>query len=124
MKSRWSIAIALLFALLLAPSAMRASVRPMGSTSCQVAKGQFHVNSIGRQAGGNLAQILASKPGQHTPAPRLHRNRGKKINIEGTAIPSLQCVAATRRQTSCMSFVQENSDGPNPSRGPPSQFSV
>jgi hypothetical protein len=123
MKTRWSIAGALLFALVLAPSALRASAKPMAVSSCQVSKTQFHANSAGKRTGGNLVQ-LASAPSHHTPAPRLHRIRGKKINVQGSTILALRCFAASRYLVQDASSELQIIDGPNPSRGPPSQLSL
>jgi hypothetical protein len=106
MKTRWSIAGALLFALVLAPSALRASARPIGSSSCHVSKARFHSDSAAERTRENLVQLVASAPSHHTPAPRLHRIRGKKINVLD-ASSELQII-----------------DGPNPSRGPPSLLSL
>ena len=124
MKTRWSIAGALLFALVLGPFALRASARPMAASSCDQAKSQLRINPPGSRTGGTLIQLVASVPGHQAPTPRLHRNRGKKINIDGSAIPALQPVAATCYLAPGTSFVQLDPDGPNPSRGPPSQFSL
>ncbi len=121
MKNRWSIAAALLFALMLAPTALRASTAPMRAPSCHVSKAQFHSDRPGRLTGRSLVQLLASRPGQHTPAPRLHRTRGKKINIQGSTILALQCFTATRFVAADASSGLQIIDGPNPSRGPPSQ---
>lgn len=124
MKTRWSIAGVLLFALVLAPTALRASAGPKGAASCHVAMGQLHSPDAGGRTGVSLVQLVASQRGQHTPAPRLHRIRGKKINVQGSTIPALQCIAATRFLVPDASSGLQIIDGPNPSRGPPSQFSL
>lgn len=124
MKIRWSIAGALLFALVLGPCALQASARPAAASSCHLAKAQLRINQPGSRTAGAAIQLVASVPGHQAPAPRLHRNRGKKINIDGSVIPALQPVAATCYLTPGTSFVPQDPDGPNPSRGPPSQFSL
>jgi hypothetical protein len=124
MKTRWSIAGALLFALVLAPSALRASARPIGSSSCHVSKARFHSDSAAKRTRENLVQLVASAPSHHTPAPRLHRIRGKKINVQGSTILALRCFAASRYLVQDASSELQIIDGPNPSRGPPSQLSL
>ena len=124
MKTRWSIAGVLLFALVLAPTALRASARTKGAPSCHVAMGQFHSVDEGKRTGVSLVQLVASRRGQHSPAPRLHRIRGKKINVQGSTILALQGIAATRFLVPDISSGLQSIDGPNPSRGPPSQFSL
>jgi hypothetical protein len=69
-------------------------------------------------------QSLASVPGHQTPAPRLHRTRGKKINIDGSVILALKCIVATHDPVADTWLSQLDPDGPNPSRGPPSQISL
>jgi hypothetical protein len=124
MKTRWSIAGALLFALVWAPSALRASAKPMAVSSCHVSKSRFHSNNAGKRTRENLVQLVASAPSHHTPAPRMHRIRGKKINVQGSTILALRCFAASRYLVLDASSDLQNIDGPNPSRGPPSQFSL
>ena len=124
MKIRWSIAGALLFALVLGPSALQASARPATGSSCHLARSPLRISQPGSRTGWAAIQLVASVPGHQAPAPRLHRNRGKKINIDGSVIPALQPVAATGYLAPGTSFVQQDPDGPNPSRGPPSHFSL
>lgn len=123
-KTRWSIAGTLLFVLALAPFAMLASARPMGASSCHLADPRSHSNIAGKRKGGNLVQLVASRPGHHTPAPRLHRIRGKRINVQGNAILALQCFTTIRVVVQEATSGLRIMDGPNPSRGPPSQLSL
>jgi hypothetical protein len=122
MKARSFIVRALLFALVLAPSAMRMSAKQLGVPSCRVAKSHSHASRAGVKTGGSLDQLVAFTPGRHAPSPRLHRIRGKKISIERGP------VATPRRHTPTHFLIadarvgQQEMDGPNPSRGPPSQF--
>jgi hypothetical protein len=124
MKARWSIAGALLFAHLVAPSALWASARLMGPSACHVAKPQVHTNDASTRKGGNLVRLVSSGPSHHTPAPRLHRIRGKKIGVQGSTILALECFAATRLLVPDSSSGLQDIDGPNPSRGPPSHYSL
>jgi hypothetical protein len=125
MKVRFSIAGALLFVLVLAPTALRASARSMRVPPCRVAKTQRHINGAGTSNAVHLVQLVAPGPGHHhTPAPRLHRIRGKKINVQGSPLPLLQSFAATRYLVPDTLFGRQNMDGPNPSRGPPSPISL
>ena len=124
MKARWSIAGALFLALVLAPSASRASARPKSAPSCDVARPRVHSTKAGKRTGANLVQLAASGPSHHAPAPRLHRTRGKKISVQGSTILALQCFAATRFLVPDTLSGRLMMDGPNPSRGPPLQFSL
>jgi hypothetical protein len=125
MNARSFIVRALLFALVLTPSAMRMSARQLGVPSCRVAKSQSHVSPASETiSGGSLDQLLAFTPRHHAPAPRLHRIRGKKINAERGFVlapprnTSTHCILAEAR------VLQQEMGGPNPSRGPPSQNSL
>ncbi len=123
MKARSFIVRALLFALLLAPTAMRLSARPLGALSCRVAKPQLRVSHGGGQTGWAMDQFLASRQHPHAPAARLHRIRGKKISAQtGLVLTPGRC-APTHILISDSCIDQQDMDGPNPSRGPPSQLS-
>jgi hypothetical protein len=124
MKARSLILRALLFAVVLAPSALRASARPLGAPSCTVMKPQMRAGLVGVKAVRTPDRLVAAKPGHHGPAPRLHRIRGKKINIQSGFVSAPRCYARTVFLFSAESFIQPDMGGPNPSRGPPSQFSL
>lgn len=121
MKARWIIFGALLLALVVSPSAMRAMPRVQRVFSpCQIAKSQIRGN-YGKQRHKAPREVAYSLPGQHRPAPRLHRNRGKKINIQRGLMTMARCFAPCRYVFSITSAPLDVSDGPNPSRGPPAQ---
>jgi len=124
MKARSFIVRALLFALMLVPSALRTSARPLGASSCRIAKSQLRANPVGGQTAGALDQLVASAPGHHAPAPRLHRIRGKKISMQGGLVPTPRSYTAAHFLASDARVGQQDLDGPNPSRGPPSLFSL
>ena len=124
MKARSLILRALLFAVVLAPSALRASARPVGAPSCTVLKSQLRAASAGAKAVRTPDQWVAGVPGHHGPAPRLHRIRGKKISVQRGFASASRCYARAVFLFSAESFVQPDMGGPNPSRGPPSQFSL
>ncbi len=122
MKARSFIVRALLSALVLVPFAMRTSAKPLGALSCHVTKPQFRTV----RAGGHRAldQLVASMPGHHAPAPRLHRIRGKKISIQRGLVQMPRSFTPTHFLVLDARVGQHDMDGPNPSRGPPSQFSL
>lgn len=124
MKARNLIVRALLFGLVLAPSAMRMSARQLGASSCRVAKSQSRASRTSVKTSGFLDQFVAFTPGHHAPAPRLHRIRGKKISIEWGLIQAPRKHASTHFLFSDARIGQQKMDDPNPSRGPPSQFSL
>ncbi|MGC1422235.1 MAG: hypothetical protein WA354_13255 [Terracidiphilus sp.] len=124
MKARIFILRALLFALVLAPSALRTSARPLGASSCRVAKPELRASHEDRRTGEVLDQLVASTPGNHAPATRLHRIRGKKISTQwGLVATPLSC-APSHFLVSDVRVCEQDMDGPNPSRGPPSHFSL
>ena len=122
MKARSFIVRALLFALVLAPSAMRMSAKQLGVPSCRVAKSHSHASRAGVKTGGSLDQLVAFTPGRHAPSPRLHRIHGKKISISGGLTSTLRSYTPAHFLNVDARIGQQDMDGPNPSRGPPSQF--
>jgi hypothetical protein len=124
MKARAFFIRALLFAIVLAPSALRASARPLAAPLCSVPSPHLRAGSVGVKFVSAPDQCLASTPGHHGPAPRLHRIRGKKISVQRGFASAPRCYASTGFLLSAASLVQQDMGGPNPSRGPPSQFSL
>lgn len=111
---------ALLFALLLAPFALGSWAKPLSAPSCHVPKTQHRTESKSVLSGWAVRSYLVSRP-EHRPIARLHRNRGKKINFQDAFV-----LAPERGSTVAYLFSpaltgQGDVDGPNPSRGPPSQ---
>lgn len=124
MKARSFIVRALLFAVVLVPAAMRMGAKPLGALSCGVAKPQLQASYPAEETGQVSDQFMASRHRHHTPAPRLHRIHGKKINMQtGPAPAPISCTPA-HVLVADASVDQQDMDGPNPSRGPPSQFSL
>jgi hypothetical protein len=121
MKARSYIVRALLFALLLVPSALRTWARPLGAPLCHVAKRQLRASHVDRHIQDQLA---ASTPGHHVPAPRLHRIHGKKIGIQMGLTSTARSYTPTPFLNSDARIGRQDMDGPNPSRGPPSPFSL
>jgi hypothetical protein len=124
MKARSFIVRALLFALVLVPAAMRVSAKQLGAPSCRVANPRLQAIDAAGQTGRILDQFESSRQRPHAPAPRLHRIHGKKINLQtGAALASQSC-ALTHVLIADARVNQQDMGGPNPSRGPPSQFSL
>jgi hypothetical protein len=124
MKARSFIVRALLFALVLAPAAMRVSAKPLGAPSSRVANPRPQAIDGRVQTSRILDQFASSRRRPHAPAPRLHRIHGKKINLQtGAALASQSC-ALTHVLIADVRVRQQDMGGPNPSRGPPSQFSL
>jgi hypothetical protein len=124
MKARSFIVRALLFALVLAPAAMRVSAKPLGAPSSRVANPRPQAIDGRVQTSRILDQFASSRRRPHAPAPRLHRIHGKKINLQtGVALASQSC-ALTHVLIADARVRQQDMGGPNPSRGPPSQFSL
>lgn len=124
MKARSFIVSALLFAIVLAPSALRASVSHLGEPSCRVAKPQLRASHVRARTCRTLSQLVASSPGHHAPAPRLHRIRGKRIGIQRSLLPASGSYTPTLFALSDAKIGRQELDGPNPSRGPPSSLSL
>jgi hypothetical protein len=124
MKARSFIVRALLFALVLAPASMRVSARPLGALSCRIASPQLPTIEAGGQVGRILDQFEGSKDRHRAPAPRMHRIHGKKISVQAALVLTPRSRARTHVLVSDARVDQQNTGGPNPSRGPPSQFSL
>jgi hypothetical protein len=127
MKARSLILRALLFAVVLAPSALWASARSLGAPSCTVLKPQVRQVRTGWAGVKTVRtpdQLMAAMPGHHSPAPRLHRIRGKKISMQRGFASAPRCYARMVFLFSAESIAEQEIGGPNPSRGPPSQFSI
>ena len=134
---------ALLLATVLAPSALWALCGQVGVHSRLVGHPQFGPGRATRVAGpttlagpvvlqGSAARLsrtglstdrlLSSMPRHHAPSPRFHRIRGKKISLQRAIAPTRRCHARESFLPSLVSVMQQVADGPNPSRGPPSQL--
>jgi hypothetical protein len=124
MKIRSFIVRALLFAVVLVPATMRVSAKSLSAPSCRVAKPQLRASYSAEKTGQVLDQFLASRQRHHAPAPRLHRIRGKKINSQTQLSAAPRRIVLAYILTSNANVDRQNMDGPNPSRGPPSQFSL
>jgi len=122
MKTRIFIVRALLFALVLAPAAMRVSAKPLGAPSCRV--GNPQLRAIDGQAGWILDQFEASTQHHRAPATRLHRIHGKKISVQAALVLTPRSCTLTHILVPDAHVDEQDMDGPNPSRGPPFQFSL
>jgi hypothetical protein len=113
MKARFHIVGALLFAFLFAPSAQRLWGSPLSASPCHDRKPLIH--SRGRVP----SNLTLSRTAHQHPATRMHRIRGKKINVQDPVpAASLSCVSLAS-SAPAPSPVPHDLDGPNPSRGPP-----
>ena len=66
--------------------------------------------------------IAASPAGRSNSAPRLHRRRGKKLNIQRAQLPTIRCFSPVRYLRSFSVRIEQEPDGPNLSRAPPSNL--
>ncbi len=123
MNARRIIFGALLLALTLSPSALRATSRSLSARSCQAGKPRIHTSHV-RQAPKSPHRVSVSVPGHRGPAARLHRKRGKKISIERGLAIAQGSSAPSRYLFSLAPVRVQDPDGPNPSRGPPAQLSL
>jgi hypothetical protein len=71
-----------------------------------------------------VPQLVVSVPGYGSPAQRIHRGRGHRINVETAFTPVPSLTAVGRLPFSNMAVSQQELDGPNPSRGPPNEISL
>ena len=119
MKARRFTLRALLFALLLAPFALGSWAKPLSAPSCHVPKTQHRTKNKSVLSGWAVRSCLVSRP-EHRLVARLHRNRGKKINLQDAFVLAPERGSTVPYRFSLAPKVQQNVDGPNPSRGPPS----
>jgi hypothetical protein len=118
MKARWILFRALLLVLVVSPTAMWALPRTLSLPSCQTPKHQIRTSYDGH-GHRTTHQLVASLPGHHGPATRLHRKRGKKISISRGFVIAQGSSATSRYRFSKVSVCMWDQDNPNPSRGPP-----
>jgi hypothetical protein len=123
MNARRIIFGALLLALTVSPSALRATSRSMSARSWQAGTPLIHTN-YGRQARKSPDKVAVSLPGHRGPAARLHRKRGKKISIERGLAIAQGCSAPNCYLFSLAPVRLQDTHGPNPSRGPPTELSL
>ena len=122
MKAHRQIVRALLLISLLAPFGLRAFGSRVSSPSCRVLErsGGTHHHQLTRTA---LDVVLAA-PAHRSPAQRMHRLRGKRINLNTSLVlpPATSPIA----ESSPLSVTPHTQDlnGPNPSRGPPARHSA
>ena len=99
MKARSLILRALLFAVVLAPSAMRLWARPLGAPSCTVPNPQLPVECGQSEGGSTPDQLVVSMPGHHrSGAPAAQDSRQEDQHSEGFCIGILD---ATRTRVFC-----------------------
>jgi hypothetical protein len=122
MKVRWITFGALLLALFVSPSAARASMRSLGVSTCQTPKPL--IGSIYRGNAQAPSRVAFSIPGHQHPAPRLHRIRGKRINMQPGFTIAQGCPGKSCYVFAGDSARLQDAKGPNPSRGPPAQISL
>lgn len=125
MKTRGLIVRTLLLALLLSPSsALRAFGSRMLASSWQPQKQQLQAEPTAEGMAGAVNLSVVSVPGHRAPAQRLHKSRGKRINIDSALLPAPGSSAIDRLLFSDMAMVQKELDCPNPPRGPPTLLSL
>jgi hypothetical protein len=122
MKAHSFIVRALLFAVVLAPAAMRLPATSPGALSYRVARPQLPASHAEGPTLRTLDQFVTSMQRHRAPAARLHRIRGKKISTQAAPGLTPRCCTQTEILISDAHVGQHDSDGPNPSRGPPSQI--
>lgn len=118
MKARSILFRALLVVLVVSPTAMLALPQALSVRSCQTPQPQIRTR-YEAQGHRTTHLLVASLPGHHGPATRLHRNRGKKISVQRGFVTTQGSPASSRHLFSNASVCMLDQDGPNPSRGPP-----
>ena len=119
MKARRFVFSALLFALLVSLSGLRAFGSRTGVPSCHLPKQTSASTGSPAHTGGfarRAAAVVASHRGQ---AQRMHRNRGKRINNDSAHPPASDPAVLGRLALSGVAASRLSLSGPNPSRGPP-----
>ena len=115
MKARIFILGAMLLALAVSPSAMRAATGKLSAPSCHAPTHRH----AGRRSQAALHKLALTLPGHRNPSPRLHRIRGKKINAQSGFAFERGRTAPARYLFSFALIAPQIPGGPNPSRGPP-----
>lgn len=119
MKTRSLIIKVLLLTMVLSPSGLRAFASRVSLSSCRVRT--LHNATVPSKDRTILAahRLVLSIPGYRSPAQRIHRIRGHKINVEAELVPTPSFFVVGRLPFSEMAVSHQELDGPNPSRGPP-----
>lgn len=121
MKARRFIFRVLLLALLLSPSGIRAFGSRLSAPSCRIPTRHLHGGHSKAQA--EVQHHLAvALPSRHSPTTRLHRNRGKKLNIQRDFAAAPLLSVRNGHLFAGVIDCQQELAGPNPSRGPPSHL--
>lgn len=118
-KARWAIFGTLLLALSVSPTAMRAMPRTLSLFTPPTAKSQTHTNRVSHRH-SEARKVVSSQPG-HRPATRLHKIRGKKLSVDRDVLNAQASSAPSQYVFSIARVRQQDTGGPNPSRGPPAQ---
>jgi|SRR5215831_1740544 len=122
MKTRSLIVRALLLAMLLSPSGLRAFGARVSLSSCHLSLHHRPTAHSKGQTAITAHRLAVSFPNHHGPAQRLHRVRGPRINVETAVVPTPRFSTVGRLPFSDVTLRQQEFEGPNPSRGPPAQF--
>lgn len=120
MKARSLIVRALLLTLLLSPLGLRAFGSSISVHSCRVPSHRPKQHQPVKQAGGSSHQALLAAFGHRQQSQRIHRLRGKRINIDSGFVPASDTVIVAAVSSSASRPLIQEIAGPNPPRGPPS----
>jgi hypothetical protein len=124
MKTRSLIVRTLLLIVLLSPLGLRAFGSRVSASSSEL-NGQRLQAAHGEELTvGAMHRPVLSFPGRRSPAQRLHKIRGKRINVDTALIPTPEPCAVARLPFSNVLLTQKELDCPNPPRGPPTLFSL
>jgi hypothetical protein len=118
MKAHSSIIRALLLILLLSPVGLRAFGSRISMPSCRVAAHAPNTHRPNQVAKSSLRAVLTASA-HRSPAQRIHRPRGKKINIDPALVPAFTTSAIAPKISSTNGLGMQELNGPNPPRGPP-----
>ncbi|MBS1803814.1 MAG: hypothetical protein JST28_10640 [Acidobacteria bacterium] len=118
MKARCLIVRALLLISLLAPFGHRAFGSRISSPSCRILKRSYETRN--HQIDRTSLDVVLAAPAHRAPAQRMHRLRGKRINLDPSFVlpPAPSLVAEP--VSLLITLHTQDLNGPNPSRGPPS----
>ncbi|HTM15434.1 MAG TPA: hypothetical protein VL135_00965 [Terracidiphilus sp.] len=123
MKAHRLIVRALLLISLLSPLGLRAFGSRISSPSCQVLTNSAR-HQHQRQIARSSVDVVLAAPAHRSPAQRIHRLRGKRINLDRSFVLPPASAPIAKPPSSIITLEARTPNGPNPTRGPPFHLSL
>lgn len=117
MKARRLILRTLLLILMLSPSGVRAFASRIVAHSCRI-PAHLHQRHQSKAEVSSRRACFAVV-GNHSPTQRMHRARGKRVNVQTAFMPAFKKKSLASHSVSRASLIALELGGPNIPRAPP-----